>query len=68
MSVRAKSSPLKEERLAADLGEGVGEAVAIVQACPMPSLAIHPVGDACGIRLVGIDVDKINPGAMQPQI
>jgi hypothetical protein len=60
--------PFKEERLAADLGEGIGEAVAIVQAGAMPSFAIHPVGDSCGICLVGIDADKVNCGAMQPQI
>ena len=60
--------PFKEQRLTADLGEGVGKAVAIVQAGPMPSLAIHPVGDSCGICLVGIDADKVNRGAMQPQI
>ena len=60
--------PFKEERLAADLGEGVGEAVAIVQAGPMPSLAIYAVGDSCGICLAGIDADELDCGAMQPQI
>jgi hypothetical protein len=56
--------PFKEERLAADLGEGVGEAVAIVQAGPMPSLAIQAIGHSCGVRLVGIDADQVDCGAM----
>jgi hypothetical protein len=60
--------PLKEERLAADLREGVREAVAIVQAGAMPSRAIQAVGDSRGVRLVGIDADEVDCGAMQPQI
>ena len=34
----------------------------------MRSLAIHAVGDSCGVRLVGIDADQVDCGAMQPQI
>src|ERR1700756_4453356 len=49
----AEIVPLEEERLTADLREGVGKAVAVVQAGAMPSLAIHAVGDTCGVRLAG---------------
>src|ERR1700757_3804386 len=60
--------PFKEERLAADLCEGVGEAIAIVQPRAMASLAIQAVGDSSGIRLVGVDANEVDCGAMQPQI
>jgi hypothetical protein len=60
--------PFNEERLAADLRERVGEAIAIVQAGAMASLAIQAVGDSSGVRLVGIDANEVDCGAMQPQI
>ncbi len=63
ISVWEKSSPLKE-RLSADLGEGIGGAVAIVQPSPMPPVAIPAVGDSCDFGLVDIDADKVNGGAM----
>jgi hypothetical protein len=46
--------PFEQERLAADLGDAIREAVAVVQSRAMLSLAVLPVGGACGIRLVGV--------------
>jgi hypothetical protein len=59
--------PFKKERLAADLREGVGEAIAIVQAGAMVSLAVQAVGDSCGVGLVGINANEVDCGAMQPR-
>jgi hypothetical protein len=56
----------KEEGLAADLREGVGETIAIVQTGAMASPAMQAVGDSSGVRLIGIEANEVDCGAMQP--
>ena len=59
---------LAEQGLSAELGQGVGKTVSIVQSCPVAAFAVLAVADAGQVCVFGVHPNQVDGGSVQPQV